>query len=178
MKISKIVSGGQTGADRGGLDGAIELGIPHGGWCPKDRKSEDGVIPDKYQLKEMTSADYLKRTEQNVIDSDATVIFTYGQPTGGSKKTVDFCKKHDKLYSCIDLFAMDDSKVASRLLGFLENRRGGMLIELIDKLPKIPENPVLNIAGSRESKAQGIQARVKNIIVLALSGKVYSEGEE
>lgn len=85
MKISKIVSGGQTGADRGGLDAAIELGIPHGGWCPKGRKSEDGVIPEKYLLKEMSSADYLKRTEQNVVDSDATVIFTYGQPTGGSK---------------------------------------------------------------------------------------------
>ena len=46
--ITKIVSGGQSGADQGGLDAAIELGIPHGGWCPKGRKSEDGVIPDKY----------------------------------------------------------------------------------------------------------------------------------
>ena len=43
--IAKIVSGGQTGADRGGLDAAILLGVPHGGWCPKGRKSEDGVIP-------------------------------------------------------------------------------------------------------------------------------------
>jgi hypothetical protein len=32
--IAKIVSGGQTGADRGGLDAAIDLGIPHGG-CNK-----------------------------------------------------------------------------------------------------------------------------------------------
>ncbi len=173
MKISKIVSGGQTGADRGGLDAAIELGIPHGGWCPKGRKSEDGVIPDKYYQKEMTSSDYLKRTEQNVIDSDATIIFTYGQPTGGSKKTVDYCEKHNKLYRCFDLSAMNDTESASRILGFLENQHGGMLIMPIDKLPKIPDNAVINIAGSRESKAQGIQERVKSVLVLALSGKVY-----
>lgn len=47
--IAKIVSGGQTGADRGGLDAAIELGIRHGGWCPKGRKAEDGAIPATYQ---------------------------------------------------------------------------------------------------------------------------------
>ncbi len=170
MKISKIVSGGQTGADRAGLDAAIELDIPHGGWCPKGRISEDGVIPDKYYQKEMTTADYLKRTEQNVIDSDATVIFTYGKPTGGSKKTVEFCKKHDKLYRCLDLSAMDDSEAASWFLGFIENRRGGLIMS---NSPTIPDNAVINIAGSRESKAQGIQERVKKVIVLALSGKVY-----
>lgn len=175
MKIVKIVSGGQTGADRGGLDAAIELGIPHGGWCPKGRKAEDGVIPEKYLLSEMKTADYLKRTEQNVIDSDATVIFTYGKPTGGSKKTVDFCVKHDKFHKSIDLSAMDDVEAASFLLGFLLNSSGGILMF---HRKTIPENPVLNIAGSRESKAEGIQERVKNVIVLTLSGKVYPMGEE
>ncbi len=90
--ISRIVSGGQTGADRGGLDAAIELGIPHGGWCPKGRKSEDGTIPLIYQLVETSSSDYKVRTEKNVADSDATVIFTYGKPTGGSKPTANFAK--------------------------------------------------------------------------------------
>ena len=82
--ITKIVSGGQSGADQGGLDAAIELGIPHGGWCPKGRKSEDGAIPDKYNLVETKSGDYRVRTEQNVVDSDATVVFTYGPASGGS----------------------------------------------------------------------------------------------
>ena len=54
--ITKIISGGQTGADRGGLDVAIRHGIPHGGWCPKGRKAEDGVIPDNYLLEETSSA--------------------------------------------------------------------------------------------------------------------------
>ncbi|HCE42859.1 MAG TPA: hypothetical protein DET40_04875 [Lentisphaeria bacterium] len=176
--VSKIISGGQTGADRGGLDAAIELCIPHGGWCPKGRKSEDGTIPAKYVLEEMNTADYLRRTEQNVIDSDATVIFIFGQPSGGSKRTVDFCKKHGKPYRCLDLAFMDDNKAASKLLEFLENRRGGLLAMPGGELPSVPGNPVLNIAGSRESKAQGIQERVRKTLLTAFSGKVYPEGSE
>ncbi|RPJ18849.1 MAG: hypothetical protein EHM26_08975 [Desulfobacteraceae bacterium] len=49
--LEKIISGGQTGADRAALDVAIERGIPHGGWLPKGRKSEAGRLPAKYQLK-------------------------------------------------------------------------------------------------------------------------------
>ena len=37
--MKKIISGGQTGADRAALDAAIERGIPHGGWLPKGRAS-------------------------------------------------------------------------------------------------------------------------------------------
>ena len=48
--IKKIISGGQTGADRAGLDVAIKLSIPHGGWISKGRKTEDGTLPDKYNL--------------------------------------------------------------------------------------------------------------------------------
>jgi tetratricopeptide (TPR) repeat protein len=64
-KIVKIISGGQTGADRAALDFAIERGIPHGGWCPKGRRAEDGPIDTRYQLKETSSADYIQRTEWN-----------------------------------------------------------------------------------------------------------------
>ena len=49
--IEKIISGGQTGADRAALDVAIELGIPHGGWIPKGRKTEDGRLPDQYHTR-------------------------------------------------------------------------------------------------------------------------------
>ena len=68
-----------------------------GGWCPKGRKAEDGNIDPKYPLKESSSASYLQRTEWNVRDSDATVIFSIA-PTlsGGSKKTVDFARKLNK----------------------------------------------------------------------------------
>ena len=103
MTITKIISGGQTGADRGGLDAAIVYGVPHGGWCPKGRISEDGTMPLKYDLKEMTNKNYLKRTEANVVDSDATVIFTQGKLSRGSKRTVYFCQEHGKPWLHIDL---------------------------------------------------------------------------
>ena len=51
--IEKIISGGQTGADQAALDAAIKLGIPHGGWMPIGRMTEDGPLPDKYDLIEM-----------------------------------------------------------------------------------------------------------------------------
>jgi hypothetical protein len=33
--LQKIISGGQTGADRAALDFAIKNGIPHGGWASR-----------------------------------------------------------------------------------------------------------------------------------------------
>ncbi|MEX0830212.1 MAG: putative molybdenum carrier protein [Nitrospirales bacterium] len=72
--ITKIISGGQTVADRGGLDAAIHCRWPHGGWCPKDRKAEDGMIPSQYHLNEMATPEYLPRTKANVFDSDAGVL--------------------------------------------------------------------------------------------------------
>lgn len=74
--LDKIVSGGQTGVDRAALDWAIEHGIAYGGWCPKGRRAEDGIIPARYQLRETPSKDYQQRTRWNVRDSDATLIVT------------------------------------------------------------------------------------------------------
>jgi len=54
--LRKIVSGGQTGADRAALDWAISRGVLHGGWCPKGRRAEDGAIPPHYELQETDSA--------------------------------------------------------------------------------------------------------------------------
>jgi hypothetical protein len=77
--ITKIISGGQTGADRAALDFALKFNIPHGGWIPKGRIAEDGPLPAKYQLQEMPTSSYPKRTEQNVIDSDGTLILSRGK---------------------------------------------------------------------------------------------------
>jgi len=85
--ITRIISGGQTGADRAALDVAIKLGIPHGGWIPKGRKTEKGPLPEKYQLQEMTTGSYPARTEKNVIESDGTLIIARGKLTGGSDYT-------------------------------------------------------------------------------------------
>lgn len=84
MVVSTIVSGGQTGVDRGALEAARALGLQHGGWCPHGRVAEDGRIPDRYQLRETPSSEYAERTERNVRDSDATLILCKGEPTGGT----------------------------------------------------------------------------------------------
>jgi len=97
MDAITIVSGGQTSADRAALDWALAHNLPSGGWCPKGRKAEDGPIDPKYPLKETPSSSYLQRTEWNVRDSDATVLFSI-QPTssGGSKRTMEFARAHKK----------------------------------------------------------------------------------
>lgn len=100
--LTKIISGGQTWAYRAALDVAIELGIPHGGWIPKGRKTEDGVLPYKHQLQEMRTASYPKRTEQNVIDSDGTLILSHGKLTGRSALTVKMAMKHGRPYLHVD----------------------------------------------------------------------------
>ena len=101
--ITKIISGGQTGADRGALDAAVYCEWPHGGWCPKERKAEDGIFSDEYQLHQMPSSEYFPCTKANVIDSDATVIFAYGPLTGGSLKTPTHAHHLKKPWHEVDL---------------------------------------------------------------------------
>src|SRR5262249_12810207 len=89
--IKKIISSAQTGADRAALDTAIKLNLPHGGWCPRGRFAEDGIIADFYALTETPSADSAQRTVWNVRDSDATVIFSISPKlSGGTAKTEIF----------------------------------------------------------------------------------------
>ena len=110
--IKKIISGGQTGADRAALDAAIELGIPHGGWVPKGRLAEDGPIHTKYQVQEMPTDSYTARTEQNVIDSDGTLILSHGELTGGSGFTRKMAMKHGKPWYHADLNKMPSFQAA------------------------------------------------------------------
>ena len=134
--LQKIISGGQTGADRAALDVAIELDIPHGGWIPKGRKTEDGVLPDKYQLKEMPTASYPKRTEKNVLDSDGSLILSHGKLTGGSALTLKTAKQHHRPRLHVDLNKTIEFEAAQLIHSWII--RHGIR--------------VLNVAGSRASK--------------------------
>lgn len=91
-----IVSGGQSGVDRGALDAALALNAPCGGWCPEGRQSEDGVIDFRYPLTILPGAGYLERTRQNVIDSDATLIINHGGLSGDTLYTLECCDDMDK----------------------------------------------------------------------------------
>ena len=122
----KIVSGAQTGADRGGLDAAIDLKIPYGGFIPAGRRAEDGKIPAKYiGLTETKSDGYLVRTRLNAQHSSATVIFTFGPLTGGSMKTRQFCEEYKKPWMHIDL------------------KKKAKALEFLEWLNSIPENKII-----------------------------------
>ena len=132
----KIISGGQTGADKAGLDWAIANGIAHGGWCPKGRRSENGPIDVLYNLVETPSSNYLERTEWNVRDSDATMIFTLAEKLdGGSKKTAEIATRLGKPY-----------------LHFRPRVNPSYLVKFLVR----HQVKILNIAGKRETEAPGI----------------------
>ena len=162
MLIKKIVSGGQTGADRGGLDAAIQLGFPHGGWCPKGRIAEDGVIPEHYRLKEAATSDYLTRTEANVVDSDATLVFTAGPAKTGSLRTIKFAIQHGKPWHHVDLLLCTSEQAVRDILAWLDGKGPGEL----DR--NMPATGVLNVAGSRESKAPRMQDFVCTVMLAVL----------
>ena len=102
--IERIVSGGQTGCDRAAFDAALALGIPLGGWVPRGRLDEDGVIPARYpNLREAASAEPAVRTEHNVRDSDATLLLSHGPLIGGSALTRQLCEQWERPWLHVDL---------------------------------------------------------------------------
>ena len=135
----KILSGGQTGVDRAALDYAIENNINHGGYCPKGRKSEDGRIPDKYNLKETSTSEYSERTEKNLTETDGTLIVIYGNLTGGSKLTFDLCNKLKKPVYVVDASLEIEKVISEFKRWFLKHN--------IKRL---------NIAGPRASEINGV----------------------
>jgi hypothetical protein len=128
-----VISGGQTGVDRAGLDAAMKAGIPVGGYCPKGRRSEDGTIPDRYSLQELSSPEYTIRTEKNVVESDGTLILNKGKLTTGTKRTHEYAIKH--LKPCL-IVQLEEPTEPAHVIRWIEGQ----------------QITTLNIAGPRESK--------------------------
>ena len=119
MPKFKIISGGQTGADRAALDAALQTGTECGGWCPEGRLAEDGTIPPRYPLSELKGAGYKERTLQNVIDSDGTVIIYFDSLSGGTEQTLLFCLNQKKPYLLIDAAELSPDRTAERIQQFV-----------------------------------------------------------
>ena len=147
----KIISGGQTGADIAGVDAAIQRQVAYGGWLPKGRKTEKKPVDGSYKdFLVMSQEGYPKRTEANVIDSDGTVIFTFGSLKGGSRLTKKFAKKYKK--PCLHI----DFKKSNTPVRELKDW-------LIDW-----DIEILNVAGSRASESPEIYDHVKKIMITVL----------
>lgn len=154
--IKKIVSGGQIGADQAALDVAIKLGVPHGGWIQKGRKTQRGTLPEKYQLKEMPIAGFKERIEQNVIDSDGTLIISHGDLTGGADYSQKMAKEHKRPFLHIDLNETPAVMAGSKINTWIIKN----------------DIEVLNVTGSRTSEDSKIYKEtmviVEEIIFLVL----------
>lgn len=148
-KVRKIVSGGQTGADRAAWDAAIEAGLETGGFVPAGRLAEDGSIPARYKnLIETETENPVERTRLNVINSDATLILTHGEPAGGTKTTKQLADAAKKpvLHIDLSLIGIDEgSAIAS--IGILDNNVA-----------------TLNVAGPRASEDDAIYGDTYMII--------------
>lgn len=146
--IKKIVSGGQTGVDRAALDTALKLGIAHGGWIPRGRRTESGILPAKYRLQETQSSSYSERTEKNVIDSDGTLIISRGPMSGGSEYTRQMAVKHNRPWFHIDLSRTAAFHAATAIRDWIMEK--GL--------------EVLNVAGPRASEDPTIYEYTLNIL--------------
>ncbi|KGK42733.1 hypothetical protein LH51_04810 [Nitrincola sp. A-D6] len=142
--LSKVISGGQTGADRAALDAALEHSFPIGGSCPVGRMSEDGPIDNVYTLTEIGGG-YRQRTKQNVIDSDGTVIFYESYVRGGTEATVLFCIRQSKPYKLIDIALVEPIRA----------------VELLGEFVHEFNISVLNVAGPRSSNCPKVYDYVK-----------------
>jgi hypothetical protein len=131
--------------DRAALDVAQALGIAAGGWCPKGRRAEDGVIPACYPLIETTSKDYRDRTRRNVRDANATLILTTGPLTGGTAYTRDCARRLGKPVLVVDL----SQRPAARTV------RDWLMANGVC---------VLNVAGPRGSGTSGIHAHARRFL--------------
>ena len=147
-----IISGGQTGVDRAGLDAAIELGLPHGGWCPKGRRALDGRIPPQYHLKETLSSDYRVRTLKNIMEADATLIVRGPVWSNGTRLTVKNCVSHKRQYFLVEEQYLTDQYTINSFVGWL----------------KLHGVRTLNVAGPSEDKFPGIGEKAKTFIVTCL----------
>jgi len=146
-----VISGGQTGADFGGLLAARECGIATGGWAPRGYRTENGVnyTLKEYGLKEHTSKAYPPRTEDNVKWGDVTLLLRDDIGSSGSKLTIKLCEKHGK--------------------HILVPTEGGT-IGLITMFLATHKPKVLNIAGNRESLSPGMTKATFNVLVEVFKG--------
>lgn len=161
MTLVRIVSGGQTGVDRGALDAALAAGFPCGGWCPPGRMAEDGVIPDRYPLAEMPGGGYLERTIRNVVDSDATLVIYFDELSGGTEQTVLHCILRRKPYALIDAGEIVVARAAELAARFIARH----------------DVSVLNLAGPCASHAPGAREYAAETITCLLRLCAASSGK-
>ena len=138
--LNKIISGGQTGVDRAALDAALAASFPCGGWCPEDRRAEDGILSERYPLTPLPGGGYAERTRKNLMEAEGTVVIYFGDLEGGTELTAYLCMKNSRPYKLIDGDEVPVERAIQLLAQFVRERKLA----------------VLNVAGPRaSSRPQG-----------------------
>jgi Circularly permutated YpsA SLOG family len=193
--LLRIVSGGQTGVDRGALDAALDLGAECGGWCPAGRLAEDGMIPERYPVIELTDGGYAERTARNVADSDGTLIISNGEPIGGTRETIERCAEMRKPYLVVDckIVPIDQAiDLGVRFVSDLSLRANRKDADIASKVPQRDHSvralhgesstgltfslgmTILNVAGPRASQwpeGHSLTHRIMLAILRRISGQ-------
>ncbi len=148
MILQRVISGGQTGADRAGLIAAKAAGIPTGGWMPRGFRAHDGYHPEfaaLYGIRETTSDRYQPRTRMNVQESDATLRFATDWQSPGEVLTLNLCRRYRKPH--LDVTPGGSRGSAEVVAWLMANRVR-----------------VLNVAGNSEATSPGIQEFVTEFL--------------
>lgn len=156
--VFKIISGGQTGVDRAALDAAIELNIPHGGYCPKGRRAEDGIIHENYNLMETDSELYSERTLKNVKESNGSLILFWEIISGGTLTTLELCRSLDKPCLPVDMDKSPNNKLKKIKIWIQKN-----------------QIQILNVAGPRQD-GSGVYLKAKDFLLNVFSEFLILKG--
>jgi putative molybdenum carrier protein len=146
--LKKIISGLQTGVDRAALDVCLENSFPCGGWCPKCRMAEDGVLSEDYPIIS-SSRDERFATEENILDSDGTLVITRGRPVGMTALSSVLAKRRGKYSLVLDVLRVANNETA---------------VAIINKWIEENRIEILNIAGPKESRYPGMYITTRVII--------------
>lgn len=158
----RIISGGQSGADLGGLLAAEKYGLigVFGGWMPKGWITEDGPKPEyetRFRMKQTTTSQYQPRTRMNVEAAETTLWFGRCD-SPGFNCTYNACRQADRpLWTART--ATGVFRPASDTALLIKEFRYG----------------IINVAGNRESKAPGIGAWVERYLCEVFRALGYEE---
>jgi hypothetical protein len=152
MPITRITSGGQTGADQGALDAAIGLGVDHGGWIPGGRGSDAGFLdPERYGLTVMESTgynNYAQCREHNVMDADGALVLFWEDPFGPPAMVSRLARKHRKPFFHLDLSTTGAEAAIREIHGWACGHDIG----------------TLTVAGPRECRNTDIYAATRRVV--------------
>ena len=101
--IRKIVSSARTGVELAGLDVAVKLGLEYGGWAPRGMRNDNGLIPAKYGLMEASAVGFQFAMQQNIIDSDGTLLVTRGRKSDEMRYAAQAALRHQRQLLHADL---------------------------------------------------------------------------